>query len=500
MVDDACAYQWIFSEAELSRTPSVEEGLQLSVERSYRHQACLLVMALGKQLKVNHLVLSAASIMIQRFYALQSFLKHERHIVAVTCLFLAGKVEESPRRLQDIVELYYYNAGRPKGDLQTLQVQSDMRTLKDKILVAERIVLQTLSFDLQFDHPYGYAMGLLKALKTSYPSDTVRQEVRQKAVNFLSDSFGTVLCLQHRPNAVATAAVFLATLDEGVPPPSRGLRNSTDALRQQSWFEIFLENSNISEENFKKICFQMISVYENIAEDPKQSKFNADLEKYNEQKAAMEEEKKRSVESVVRPVAPPSGSALGAVPRPPPPFPRPAAGPPPPPPPPARPPPTSASGIKPQTGHFIAPTRPLLSVVSTAPKSGMVPPTPESLPPPSPASSSLMSAPPTPGSLPPPTPDRLAPPTPEAFPPPTPEQLIAPSSQVDGTESFQQDLHRPRMNSLTESGDSYELAKKRRAEDRTFNGTNVLGSGSNFGRENLVDQSNESPPKKHKFD
>jgi hypothetical protein len=45
-------------------------------------------------------------------------------IVAVTCLFLAGKVEESPRRLQDIVEVYYYNAGRPKGDLQTVQVQS----------------------------------------------------------------------------------------------------------------------------------------------------------------------------------------------------------------------------------------------------------------------------------------------------------------------------------------------------------------------------------------
>jgi hypothetical protein len=52
MVDDASADLWIFSEAELNRTPSVEEGLQLSIERSYRHQACLLVMALGKQLKV----------------------------------------------------------------------------------------------------------------------------------------------------------------------------------------------------------------------------------------------------------------------------------------------------------------------------------------------------------------------------------------------------------------------------------------------------------------
>ena len=36
----------------------------------------------------NHLVLSAASIMIQRFFALQSFLKHERHVIAdISTLF-----------------------------------------------------------------------------------------------------------------------------------------------------------------------------------------------------------------------------------------------------------------------------------------------------------------------------------------------------------------------------------------------------------------------------
>jgi hypothetical protein len=242
----------------------------------------------------------------------------------------------------------------------------------------------------------------------------------------------------------------------------------------------------------------MISVYENVSEDPKQAKFNADVEKYNEQKASMEEEKKRKIEVAER-VSSASGSVLGTAPRPPPPPSRPAAVPPPPPPP-TRSTAIGASGIKPQGGHFVAPTRPQFPVASTVPKSGIVPPTPESLPPPSPAGSSLMSAPPTPGSLPPPTPDRLAPPTPEAFPPPTPEQLIAPSTQSDVVEGFQQDLHRPRANSVSESGDNHELARKRRAEDRTFNGTNNVGPGSNFDRKNVGEQSSESPPKKHKFD
>lgn len=41
----------------------------------------------------------------------------------------------------------------------------ELKLIHDKILVAERILLQTLAFDLQIDHPYGYCMHLLKSHK-----------------------------------------------------------------------------------------------------------------------------------------------------------------------------------------------------------------------------------------------------------------------------------------------------------------------------------------------
>lgn len=54
----------------------------------------------------NHLVISSASIMFQRFMMCQAFQNHDRFIVCATCIFLAGKVEEQPKRLKDVVDVF----------------------------------------------------------------------------------------------------------------------------------------------------------------------------------------------------------------------------------------------------------------------------------------------------------------------------------------------------------------------------------------------------------
>ena len=46
-----------------------------------------------------------------------------------------------------------------------MAVSQELKLVQDKILVAERILLQTLGFDLQVDHPYGHCMHLLKSHK-----------------------------------------------------------------------------------------------------------------------------------------------------------------------------------------------------------------------------------------------------------------------------------------------------------------------------------------------
>jgi hypothetical protein len=40
-----------------------------------------------------------------------------------------------------------------------------MKEVRDKILVAERVVLQTIGFDLHISHPIGNCLEYLRALK-----------------------------------------------------------------------------------------------------------------------------------------------------------------------------------------------------------------------------------------------------------------------------------------------------------------------------------------------
>jgi hypothetical protein len=54
----------------------------------------------------NHLVISSAAFMFQRFMMCQAFQNHDRFIVCATCIFLAGKVEEQPKRLKDVVDVF----------------------------------------------------------------------------------------------------------------------------------------------------------------------------------------------------------------------------------------------------------------------------------------------------------------------------------------------------------------------------------------------------------
>lgn len=71
----------------------------------------------------------------------------------------------------------------------------------------ERILLKTIKFDLQVDHPYRFLIEYAKCLKSS---GAPPKEVVQKAWNFINDSLETTLCLQWEPEIIAVAMMYLA--------------------------------------------------------------------------------------------------------------------------------------------------------------------------------------------------------------------------------------------------------------------------------------------------
>jgi cyclin K len=80
--------------------------------------------------------------------------------MACCCLFLAGKVEETPKKCSDIIKI----AKTLLGSAKFAQFSTN---LKEEILTLERILLQTIKFDLQVEHPYQFLLKYAKCFK--YP-------------------------------------------------------------------------------------------------------------------------------------------------------------------------------------------------------------------------------------------------------------------------------------------------------------------------------------------
>lgn len=82
--------------------------------------------------------------------------------MATTCLFLASKVEETPKKLKDvIIETYKV---QHKGMMPPDPNSEELWKLKEHILICERELLRVLGFDLQVEHAYRPLLAYIKSI------------------------------------------------------------------------------------------------------------------------------------------------------------------------------------------------------------------------------------------------------------------------------------------------------------------------------------------------
>ena len=122
-----------------------------------------------------------------------------RYLVATCCLFLAGKAEETPKKCKDIVRV----VRSLTNDRQYATFGQDPR---EEVMTLERVLLKTIKFDLQVDHPYKNIMNY--ALSLGEPEKL--QKVVQMSWTFVNDSLRTTLCLRWEPEVIAIAVMHLA--------------------------------------------------------------------------------------------------------------------------------------------------------------------------------------------------------------------------------------------------------------------------------------------------
>ncbi|VDN07383.1 unnamed protein product [Thelazia callipaeda] len=163
--------RWIFSHEQLMKVPSIREGmtpeeLHYSLRESEiqelkrRRVAANTIHQMADKLnhesrvRISQLCICAAMMHMHRFFVFHSFFKFDPRDIAAACLFLAGKSEECPRKLDHVVRVWW----AIKFPYSQHIDQSRLHDASQLIVTLENLVLQTIAFDLSVDIPHPYVL------------------------------------------------------------------------------------------------------------------------------------------------------------------------------------------------------------------------------------------------------------------------------------------------------------------------------------------------------
>ncbi|EDW12087.2 LOW QUALITY PROTEIN: uncharacterized protein Dmoj_GI17494 [Drosophila mojavensis] len=242
---------WYYDKKELRETPSILDGVTYETERRYRKEGARFIMECGTKMGLGHNTMATGVVYFHRFYMFHSFKSFPRYVTACCCLFLAGKVEETPKKCRDIIKT-------ARGILNDNYFYSFGDDPKEEVMTLERILLQTIKFDLQVEHPYTFLLKYAKCFKGDQPK---LQKMVQMAWNFVNDSLSTVVCLQWEPEIIAVALIHLASkLSKFTVLDWLGRQP-----HHQRWWDMFV--SNVTMEILEDICHQVLDLYQSTQKE-----------------------------------------------------------------------------------------------------------------------------------------------------------------------------------------------------------------------------------------
>eukprot|EP00982_Pelagococcus_subviridis_P016302 31471-Pelagococcus_subviridis.AAC.4 len=160
---------------------------EVILEASSRWVYCEFLEDAGPQLTI-----ATAIVFCHRFYAWQPRSKTRLDIfsIATASLFLAGKVEETPKPLREVVRISYLVQFKNDHERAAKEIfQKDCYLERqDDILEAERIILHTLGFEFNVEHPYRHLLNAVKRVtRAQTVNESLSRGLAQVAWNFAND-------------------------------------------------------------------------------------------------------------------------------------------------------------------------------------------------------------------------------------------------------------------------------------------------------------------------
>ncbi|XP_048130274.1 cyclin-T1-4-like isoform X3 [Rhodamnia argentea] len=157
------------SRDEIERlSPSRKDGIDALRETQLRYSYCAFLQDLGLRLDLPQTTIGTAMVLCHRFFVRRSHACHDRFLIATAALFLAAKSEETPRPLNNVLrascEIFH------KQDISFLSYLLPVdwfERYRERVTEAEQLILTTLNFELNVQHPYTPLTSTLNKLGLS---------------------------------------------------------------------------------------------------------------------------------------------------------------------------------------------------------------------------------------------------------------------------------------------------------------------------------------------
>lgn len=117
---------------KLHFTLSRSSSLETDTETDLRVVGCKLIQAAGILLRLPQVAMDTGRVLFQRFFYTKSFVKHSVEHVSMAWVHLASQIEEAPRRIWDVVNVFHHlRQLREKKKPVSLLLDQDYVNLKN---------------------------------------------------------------------------------------------------------------------------------------------------------------------------------------------------------------------------------------------------------------------------------------------------------------------------------------------------------------------------------
>ncbi|XP_030625845.1 cyclin-Q [Chanos chanos] len=231
-----------------SRVSSDAGDTEASPDTKIHFRVCRFIIETGVKLGMRSVPMATACSLYHKFFQSANLQVYEPYLVAMSCIYLAGKVEEQHLRTRDIINVchrYFHPGSDP------LELDGQFWELRDSVVQCELLILRQLNFQVSFEHPHKYLLHYLLSVRSLLNRHAwSRTPIAETAWALLKDSYHGAVCVRHPPQHLAVSTLYLAMHSYGVQIPKG----------EMEWWQVLCED--ITKADIETIISELLQLYD----------------------------------------------------------------------------------------------------------------------------------------------------------------------------------------------------------------------------------------------